>query len=851
MNEEVDGYRPVVLFPGVEISVGNIHLLAIFSEKTRRDTIIGFLGKIDIPIEKFGDSQKVTTKSLSNVVQIIKETEGIAVPAHILSVKGLLADKSGIDLKQTLGEIKELIFAAEIAEKQADFPQLFKEEKINWTRVLGSDSHHIAKSDDNKCEMQKFPGSHYTWVKMSKPTFEGLKLALTDGKLSVICSDESPNNPNFEHGAMVIESVKIKKAKYIGVHSEFICEFNPWFNSLVGSRGSSKSTILEFIRLNLSQREFLPLNIQHENKMYFGEDDKGHNLFLPGETSIEVYYRTNGRRYRVVREAGTLMQVENGYWDGKNFLWRKIPNNDDETIRQYCPVCIYSQKEIFELARDPQALLKTIDSHPRVGYYDWKKRAEKHKNEYLALTAEMQNLIAALKEKATLNSELEMIIKEIEYHENKGTVNILKNYKESQYKKNLIEVWEQSWENLDTLIQTNSDQIKPVELSQEKFDSEQEENKEFFYEVEKVEEFFSGIRKDLDQIAVSINEFKKEWQKNKGLLQINKLICQIEVERNSLIKEQAESSDAFDATFYTSLLNSKRELEDELIPLMTVEEDFVKNQIEIKAKKEEILNHRVELTKNRRIFLEEALASSEELKIEVEPFGAIELYEDIEREFRNNFALGDRTYARHISSDNNGILAVLYKEPKNRLTGIEALKKKVRELVYGDVETTDSRLNSLFRGTKYSVVEEFETWFPEDYLNVSCRFSNGWRSIESGSPGQKTAALLSFILATGVEPLILDQPEDDLDNKYISEIIVNLIRKVKTKRQIIIATHNANIVVNGDAENIIILEPKGVETKIKEQDGLQEPKIRKEVCSIMEGGEAAFKKRYKRVVLDC
>ena len=73
-------------------------------------------------------------------------------------------------------------------------------------------------------------------------------------------------------------------------------------------------------------------------------------------------------------------------------------------------------------------------------------------------------------------------------------------------------------------------------------------------------------------------------------------------------------------------------------------------------------------------------------------------------------------------------------------------------------------------------------------------------------PDKKPQHYLAFILSYGDEPLLLDQPEDDLDNKLIYDLIVRQLRETKTKRQVIVVTHNANIVVNGDAEMVLPLE---------------------------------------------
>lgn len=120
-------------------------------------------------------------------------------------------------------------------------------------------------------------------------------------------------------------------------------------------------------------------------------------------------------------------------------------------------------------------------------------------------------------------------------------------------------------------------------------------------------------------------------------------------------------------------------------------------------------------------------------------------------------------------------------------------------------------------------------------------------SITKGSAGQKSAAILAFLLSHGEEPIIVDQPEDDLDNALIYNIIVKQIHENRTRRQIIMVTHNPNIVVNGDADMINVLHFTGGQVSLKVSGGLSDRAIRTEVCDIMEGGQEALYKRYKRI----
>lgn len=150
------------------------------------------------------------------------------------------------------------------------------------------------------------------------------------------------------------------------------------------------------------------------------------------------------------------------------------------------------------------------------------------------------------------------------------------------------------------------------------------------------------------------------------------------------------------------------------------------------------------------------------------------------------------------------------------------------------------------------IFDSLSIWFPEDEVIVKYRQSknSNYVSIKTASAGQKTAAMLSFLLSHGNEPLLLDQPEDDLDNALITDLVVNQLRKNKLRRQLIIITHNANIVVNGNAELVISMNFAGGNIQKFETGGIQETGVRNAVCNIMEGGKEAFKQRYKYILED-
>lgn len=140
---------------------------------------------------------------------------------------------------------------------------------------------------------------------------------------------------------------------------------------------------------------------------------------------------------------------------------------------------------------------------------------------------------------------------------------------------------------------------------------------------------------------------------------------------------------------------------------------------------------------------------------------------------------------------------------------------------------------------------DFYRWAFKNYLSLNTNIFFNNIPLDKLSIGQKGTVLLKLVLAEGDYPLILDMPEENLDNKSIYDELVDALRQAKTKRQLLIATNNANLVVNTDAEQVIVAEFK--DGKIVYRAGTIESRaIRKEITTILEGGEEALRKREQK-----
>lgn len=133
------------------------------------------------------------------------------------------------------------------------------------------------------------------------------------------------------------------------------------------------------------------------------------------------------------------------------------------------------------------------------------------------------------------------------------------------------------------------------------------------------------------------------------------------------------------------------------------------------------------------------------------------------------------------------------------------------------------------------------------YLLESEVEEDNYRPLDQLSGGKRVSLLLTLLLETDDNrPLVIDQPEDELDNQSLFEIILPALKKTKGRRQIIVATHNPNIVVNGDADQVIQLEVDAGKGKIAQAGAIEDPAVRKAIIETVDGGDEAFRLRRKK-----
>lgn len=141
-----------------------------------------------------------------------------------------------------------------------------------------------------------------------------------------------------------------------------------------------------------------------------------------------------------------------------------------------------------------------------------------------------------------------------------------------------------------------------------------------------------------------------------------------------------------------------------------------------------------------------------------------------------------------------------------------------------------------------------EALYCRDIYELEMRMDDQtFRPLAALSGGQRVSVLLALLLETGDDqPLVIDQPEDELDNRFLSNRVLPALKKLKGRRQVILATHNANIVVNGDADLVLHLKAGANHGEVERMGVIEESGIRDVIVRTVDGGKEAFQLRLRK-----
>jgi len=312
-------------------------------------------------------------------------------------------------------------------------------------------------------------------------------------------------------------------------------------------------------------------------------------------------------------------------------------------------------------------------------------------------------------------------------------------------------------------------------------------------------------------------------------------------EAYSKLVENLRAGGVQDPSEYGRLMQDRQRLETQVGDLIGLEARLTELDEEAEGELREVKKLREKLTESRRVFLANTLKDNSYVRISVMPYGCPA--RDAEASLRRLVGREDGGFAEDLGFVEEVAVESQWEEKKSRLLAIRA----------GEQTPRDARLSNFLQRAcqqQPDLPDRIAAWFPDDGLRVEYSpraDGTDFQDIRRGSPGQRATALLAFFLAQGQEPIVLDQPEDDLDNQVIYDLIVRQLREGKQHRQIIVVSHNPNVVVNGDAEMVHVMGVVHGQCKAVHSGCLQERDVRNAVCQVMEGGRDAFRRRYRRL----
>jgi ABC-type cobalamin/Fe3+-siderophores transport system ATPase subunit len=844
--------RGLTVFPGVEITVSGIHLLCLYDPASARDDVVALLAKLGVETSQFGQQDASSSKSILETVEIATATGAVVIAAHANGPKGLLTATSGLERLKVL-QAPGLI-AAELTPSRPGAGEWLDpagEDIQSWLDGSKTDGRRLSQMCSSDSHAFSDAGKLFTWVKMARPDIEGLRLALLDGPGSLQTKESgATSNPN-DHADNVIESIAVRNAKYMGRSNDssrpnpLTLEFNPWLNAIIGGRGTGKSTLVDFCRLALRREDELGVEGEDSLRAVFGKRmrvpaTRSEEGLLTAETVIEVVYRKDGERFVVSWDKEGKTRPVSRLIDSQRVA-------EDGDVRERFPVRIYSQKQLFDLAKDPNALLSVIDDSSEVGGADLLRVRKEAEAKYLSLCAEARLLRAQASELPARRATLADVQRKLEVLQKGGHANTLSEYRDRRKQ-------DETWESIQKATADAVDSIcEMAELRLAVADlgpgAETEGDTASAALVRAHGELRDAIAALKGGILGAVGKARSSIAAIRGganALTWKAAVSASDRAYQSVTQALAEAGIA-NPSEYGGLLKRSSALEHEIGGLEQREQEATAKEREAAAALGSYRKAFARLSSRRLEFARNA--SGDLIKVHVRCGTRRENLEEFLRE-----VLGIPRF----EGDYRGLMLRIAPQPTQewRFEELDSVVAELRRLLVDPQmpwSTTDRRFEAQLRRLQAERLDRLALYLPEDGVEVSIRDprdgNRGWRELAQGSPGQQTAALLAFVLGYGCEPIILDQPEDDLDSTLIYELLVRRLREKKQTRQVIVVTHNPNIVVHGDAELVVSLDARGGQTCIAFAGGLQEQKARDEICRVMEGGRDAFRTRYQRIML--
>jgi len=775
------------LFAGVEFSLKEgIHILIVFDDKWYQgetDNINKFLDNAFYGIANYDKPNYPNSNfSLKETVDALDKIghDYFIVLAHIDDTNGLFSELRGRTQEDF---VKQESFNRVLAVQKS--ANLENYNKLCLWLNRKSKIACVEGSDNAHGGIEAIGKGKVTYIKMGDFNFEALTFALTDSKYRVSPKDK-PEIKNSYIKSIAFEGGLLEGTKI---------DFSPELNNLIGIRGSGKSSLLEVLRYVLGIS--LPVNAADpEYKNSLVERSMGSG----GKAIVTVVNKQN-EEYRIEKLYGQKEDI---------YKSNQLQTGISIDATGFNSPIYFGQKDLSNKGKDfegdlIQRLIGTRLKAVQV-------KIEQKKREVENILSELKKLHNLKELKKETEVQIQNSKHQLDFFKKEGVEDKLKQ---------------------QTLFDSDISKLIQNESTVRSYLSELASvisNHDYFFQQEITG---SEINKELfEEAKTIIQELKLEFeklktiQKNSVLSQqkLKEVISKINTKKEGLKEEFAKIKREIntDTINPDNFLNLNRLIETALLKLKEIEKSE-KRRIELKT------NLLERLTELDNLWLEEYNV----LNKEVNRINEAESKISIEVEFkgrRDKFIDKMKQVFR-----GTGIRETAYQE-------IEANYKDFIQIYRNNSKLNDILNENQVVDFKRRFIENREELLTFKVENKIIIQYNG-KSLDKHSLGQRASALILFLLAQREnDVLIIDQPEDDLDNQTIYDEVIKELKKIKGNMQFIFATHNANIPVLGDSEKVVSCSYD--EKKITVHSGtIDNHQTQRFIVDIMEGGDEAFNRR--------
>lgn len=833
----------LTIFPGFEIqaNVGRgCHVIALFEPGTDLEDIDHLVTECGVARPRIRDGQAVrSTRRLSEILEIVQRrgrdgrVHGLVILPHAQAEAGIFdTDRIAEWLQQQEFTNPDLLCVEvpkPVATMSEGWQRLFRagEDCLpEWRRrrpiaqIMSSDAKRLEGTTN-------YVGWRHTWIKLSSPSIEGLRQAFLDPQSRLKLQDERPED-SFRYPA--IRRLRVENAGFLA-DTDLSLSMN--LNSIIGGGGTGKSTIIEYLRIALGQQGGIAGDAaQNLNRL---------RETIAANTTIEVQLERDGREWLVRSTGGAAPDIVGG---------DAVPN-----LAKFFPVRVVSQREIFAIADDPEARTRLLDGLIRDPLDELGRRADDLVSEIKRLDAELHTRAALVIRRDDLQTELQ----DAELR--------LANLTDAQAD---IAEWRRLLDEgayLDELSSIVAEwEPAATEFVEELTNETTPEPATDVPHAAALVDVKLSVENSRAAMAAAITAAAEE-AKNRAVTALDA------PEIKAIRAEIAAAGEANDARRGELLgrgidPDSVREYQTDVVSkrdqLVATEEALSRltavsgRRAELKARLDEVWRAEARLRLEAAARVQASVPNTRSgrpfIEVLVEAFGDMARFREMLRRW-----LTDRR--RMTIEQWDGFIDSVAAATPAGVPPSSSLRTWLGELRAGNRPAgcpwspTDREAAVLLEWMDDERMAELDLMRVPDRVSAALFRADGTRAgeLERGlSIGQRCTAVLAILLARDDVPIIIDQPEDDIDNEFTYRDLVPLIRSTKENRQLIVTTHDPNIPVNGDAELIIALEARDARGVLKTYDtdrcvgALDQLHVQRAVEDIMEGSEDAFRRRYEK-----